>query len=166
MVVEFTEAGFTREDFKHIVVRHPKIFGLSFQHNILPKLLFLQELRATAAGEVLSEDEIRRLDVKYPMVLGLSLANIESKLKYLVDELQREGREILTCPAYLASSMESKIVPRARYLQALGLNQKTYTLSSLYSDSDARFCQRLKTDEQDFIAFKHSLCGNYSRGPC
>ena len=165
MVVDFTEAGFTREDFKRIVDRYPKIFGLSFQQNVLPKLLFLQELRVTAAGEFFSEDEIRRLVVKYPMVFDLSLANIESKLKYLVDELQREAREILTCPAYLASSMECKIVPRHRYLQALGLDQKTYTLNRLCSD-DARFCRRFNTDEQDYIAFKHSLCGNYSRGPC
>ena len=165
MVVDFTEAGFTREDFKHIVDRHPKIFELSFQQNVLPKLLFLQELRATAAGDVFSEDEIRRLVVKYPAVLTLSLANIESKLNYLVDELQREGREILTCPTYLASSMECKIVPRHRYLQTLGLDHKTYALSRLCID-DARFCRRLHTDEQDYIAFKHSLCGNYSRGPC
>ena len=160
MVMEFTEAGFTWEDFKHIVCRHPKILELSFQQNILPKLRFLRVLRATAAGELLSEEEIRQLIVKYPTVLCLSLANIKRKLDYLVMELQREGCKILKAPAYLAHSMEGRIVPRAKYMQACGVDQQRYALSYIFYPPDPQFCKTLGTDEEDYRAFKHSICGN------
>ena len=156
-VVEFTEAGFTREDLKHIVCRHPSIFNLSFQQNVLPKLLLLRGLGIPAAGDPLTEQQVRQLVVKYPGVLTLSFANIESKLKYLVTELRREGHEILTCPSYLASSMNSWILPRVTYLQALGLNQQRYALGSIFKISDAVFCKRMGIDEEDYIAFKHSM---------
>ena len=160
MMVELTEAGFTWEDFKHIVCRHPKILELSFHQNILPKLRFFQELKATAAGELLSEEEIRQLIVKFPTVLCLSLANIKRKMNYLVIELQREGCEIVTFPAYLAHSMEGRIVPRAKYMQACGVDQQRYALSSIFYTPDSKFCKTLGTDEEDYIAFKHSMCGN------
>ena len=159
MVVGFTDAGFTPEDFKRIVCRQPMIFALSFQQNMLPKLLFLQGLRPTASGEFFSEEEIRRLIVKYPTILSLSLANIERKLNYLVDELHREGREILTSPAYLAHSMEGRIVPRAKYMQARGVDQQTYALSSIFYIPDPEFCKTLGTDKEDYIAFKHNMRG-------
>ena len=160
MMAGLTEAGFTWEEVKRIVCRQSKILELSFQENILPKLQFLQGLRATAAGELLSEKEIRQLITKYPTILCLSLANIKGKLHYLVVELQREGCEILTSPAYLGHSMEGRIVPRARYMQACGVDQQRYALSSIFYTPDSKFCKTLGTDEEDYIAFKHSMCGN------
>ena len=154
--MEYTEAGFTSEDFKRIVCQQPTVVGLSFQHNVLPKLLLLQGLGVKARGDPLTEGEVRRLVVSFPCVLGLSSANIESKLNYLVNHLQREGREILTCPAYLASSMEGRIVPRATYLQALELDQQTYTLSRAFTSTDSAFCKTMGVDMKDYIAFKDS----------
>ena len=82
--MEYTEAGFTSEDFKRIVCQQPAVVGLSFQHNVLPKLLLLRGLRVKARGDPLTEGEVRRLVVSFPCVLTLSSANIESKLNYLV----------------------------------------------------------------------------------
>ena len=70
--------------------------------------------------------------------------------------LQREGREILKCPAYLASSMEGRIVPRATYLQALEVDQQTYTLSRAFTSTDSAFCKTIGADMKDYIAFKDS----------
>ena len=77
-VVEYTEAGFTLEDFKHIVYRQPLVSGLSFQQNVLPKLLLLRGLSIPAAGEPLTEEEVRRLVLKCPSVLTLSLATLRA----------------------------------------------------------------------------------------
>ena len=159
-VVEFTEAGFTWEDFKHIVCRHPTIVNLSFRQNVLPKLLLLRGLGFKAGGDPLTEEEIRRFVVKFPSVLCLSMANIESKLLYLQIDLQREGREILACPLYLGSSMEGRKVPRATYLQARGIDQQIYRLERIISRDDAAFCKTMGVDMTDYVAFKNSRHSN------
>ena len=100
-VMEFTEAGFTREDCKRIMCGRPGVFCVSFQQTVLPKLLVLRGLRVPAPWDPLTEQETRRLIVSFPPILALSLANIESLLKYLVIELQWKSREILLCPRYL-----------------------------------------------------------------
>ena len=156
-MVEFTEAGFTLEDFKHLVRRQPMILSLSFQQNLLPKLLCLRGLGVEAGGDPLTEVEIRWLVVRASNVLSLSLANIESKLKYLVIDLQREGREDLAWPLYLHLSMKSRIVPRATYLQARGIDQHLFTLRHIFASSDDAFCKKMVTGEEDYIAFKHSM---------
>ena len=154
--VEFTEAGFTWEDFKLIVCRYPSAVNLSFQQTLLPKLTLLRGLGFKAGGQPLTEDEIRRFVVSFPSVLGLSSANVESKLKYLVIDLQREGREILACPLYLQISMKGRIVPRVKYLQARGVDQQDYTLRRIFAGNDAAFCKTVGVDMTDYMAFKDS----------
>ena len=154
-VVEFTEAGFTWEDFKLIVCRYPSAVNLSFQQTVLPQLTLLRGLGCKACGHTLTE-EIRRFVVSFPSVLGLSSANIESKLKYLVIDLQREGREILACPLYLSLSMKGRIVPRIKYLQACGVDQQDYTLRHIFAGNDAAFCKTVGVDMMDYMAFKDS----------
>ena len=155
-VVEFAEAGFTREDFKHILRRHPMLVYLSFRQNVLPKLLLLRGLGYQAGKDPLTEGEIRRIVMSFPSAFCLSLANIESKLKYLVIDLQREGCEILACPLYLSLSMKGRIVPRVKYLQARGVNQRDYTLRHIFAGNDAAFCKTVGVDMTDYMAFKDS----------
>ena len=160
-VTEFTEAGFSLEDCKHIMCRQPSVFNLLFQQTVLPKLLLLlRGLRTPAAGDPLTEEEIRRLVVSHPCILSRSPANIERKLKYLVIELQRESREILVCTRYLGVSLESRIVPRATYMRALGVDQRMYALNTIFVSTDAAFCKTLSTDVEDYIAFKQTMHGN------
>ena len=154
--MEFTEAGFTWEDFKRIVRLQPQVLNLPFQQNVLPKLLLLQGPGLKAGGDPLTEEEVRRFVVQFPGVLCLSLANIESKSKYLVIDLQREGREILACPLYLGCSMEGRIVPRVEYLQASGVDQQDYTLRHVFAGNDAAFCKTVGVDMTDYMAFKAS----------
>ena len=157
--MEYTEAGFTLEDIKDILCRQPSVIGLSFQQNLLPKLLLLKGLGGKAGGDPLTEVEIRQLVVSFPSILTLSLANIESKLDYLVTELQRKHRDILACPFYLSTSMEKWIVPRTTYLQARGIDQHSFTLNQLFSSTDAKFCKSLGTDLEDYTAFKLNMHG-------
>ena len=159
-LVEFTEAGFTWEDFKRIVRLQPQVMNLPFQQSVLPKLLLLQGPGLKAGGDPLTEEEVRRFVVQFPGVLCLSLANIESKLKYLMIDLQREGHEILTCPLYLTFSMKSRIVPRITYLQACGIDQQVYRLNRILSGNDAAFCKTMGVDMTDYAAFKTSRHSN------
>ena len=133
-----------------------RLMSLSFQRTVLPKLLLLRGLGFKAGGDPLTEEEIQRFVVKFPSVLSLSLANIESKLKYLVVDLQRDGREILACPLYLSLSMKSRIVPRVTYLQARGVDQQSFRLQHIFSRNDAAFCKTVGADMNDYVAFRNS----------
>lgn len=152
-VRRFEEWGFAHGDVSRIVCRQPAVFALNFVEAVCPKL---QELEGrNYQGHGLSREQVQRLVVSYPTALTLSLVNISTKLDYLVNNMRREVCEVATCPAYLASSLDERIKPRAELLASLGRSQEV-TLRNFISSTDAEFCKKLGVGQAALAAYKLS----------
>ena len=149
----FLREGFTREDFKLIVRRQPKVMKFPFEGNFRGKLQLLQ--LQGYPGQPLSRAEVRELVTKFPGCLTLSTENIVAKLDYLVHVLGRDAHELLRCPAYLTIGSERRIVPRSSYVKVLGAHQNL-SLNSIVKPADAQLCKLLNVTVEHYEAFRVS----------
>lgn len=159
-----------------LVVRHPTILQLSLEHNLRPRLTYLRErcgfkkddltvlLQQHSAAvlglsvesnlkptldfltEVLLEKDLRRCLLAHPQLLGLSLANLRTKVAYW-DEIDHERKEkrrrstglaarfLLRAPAIYSLSLVDSIVPKVEFLAKIwGVNATSGLHSLLYED--------------------------------
>eukprot|EP00611_Tribonema_gayanum_P031058 TRINITY_DN8835_c0_g1_i2.p1 TRINITY_DN8835_c0_g1~~TRINITY_DN8835_c0_g1_i2.p1 ORF type:complete len:760 (-),score=173.98 TRINITY_DN8835_c0_g1_i2:2544-4823(-) len=116
----FRQLGLTDEQLRQAVTRHPALLCLSVEHNIAPKIAFLQSEMALSSGG------IAQLVAMHGNILTLSLTtNLRPKLGLFHDELGAQPDELakvlMTNPRLLTASVERRILPRMAAMSARGL---------------------------------------------
>lgn len=111
----------------------PSIFTYSVESNLLPKVLFFQELG-------FAKQEIGRMVALHPAIMGHSLeVAIKPKIHYLLNVMKRELDEIASFPQYLSYSLPGRIQPR---FEILGDRARLISLSSMLSCGKETFARR------------------------
>lgn len=87
------------------------------------------------------EEEVRVMVVRSPGLLTLSVENnMVPKVKYFLEEMKGELKELKRFPQYFSFSLERKIKPRHRALEEHGIKMP---LSRMLKVSDGEFSVRL-----------------------
>ena len=114
----------------------PSIFTYSVESNLLPKVLFFQELG-------FGKQEIGKMVALHPAFMGHSLeVAIKPKIRYLLNVMKRELNEIISFPQYLSYSLSGRIQPR---FEILGDRARFISLSSMLSCGQETFARRYVT---------------------
>lgn len=122
------------KDLKTLVLRSPQLLGLSLELNIKPTILFFSDNGYTM-------DELSTIILRFPQLLGLSTeGNIRPKWDYFV-ETGRATSELVDFPQYFGYSLENRIKPRHRALEARGLS---WSLNRMLTLADALFSKHLE----------------------
>jgi hypothetical protein len=72
---------------------------------------------------------------------------MNKKISYVSKTLGRDIEELLSCPGYMTSSLEKRLIPRFAHINKLqkeGLLVKHVPLCSIVTTSDEAFAKRFK----------------------
>lgn len=128
-----SELLLSSEQINRTISIQPSIFTYSVESNLLPKVLFFQELG-------LGKQEIGRMVALHPAFMGHSLeVAIKPKIRYLLNVMKRELNEITSFPQYLSYSLSGRIQPR---FEILGDRARFISLSSMLSCGQETFARR------------------------
>ncbi|XP_007039202.2 PREDICTED: transcription termination factor MTERF8, chloroplastic [Theobroma cacao] len=168
--IEFLkQCGLNSNDIFKFLTRAPLFLALSFEDNLAHKLGFLVKIGyeyrtkelAVALGAVtrtscenmqkviglflsygLSCEDIYAMSKKHPQILQYNPSSLEEKMVYLVEEMGREVRELLTFPAFLGYKLDDRI--KHRYEVKKKTVGKRMSLNKLLSVSANRFSTKKK----------------------
>ena len=128
-----SELLFSSEQINRTISSQPSIFTYSVESNLLPKVLFFQELG-------LGKQEIGKMVALHPAFMGHSLeVAIKPKIHYLLNVMKRDLNEIISFPQYLSYSLSGRIKPR---FEILGGRARFISLSSMLSCGQEVFARR------------------------
>lgn len=89
-----------------------------------------------------SSEDIGTL-LKFPVVFQKTEQQLEKRMNYLENVLERDKREVLRCPVYLVCSFDDRIVHRFDILRDKGLLDAHISLGFVLYPSDAAFKARV-----------------------
>ena len=84
---------------------------------------------------------------RQPNVLCMREDAMSKKISYLSETLGRDIEELLSCPGYMTSSLEKRLIPRFALINQLkekGLLKKHVPLCSVVTTSDEAFAKRFR----------------------
>ncbi|XP_058786682.1 transcription termination factor MTERF8, chloroplastic-like isoform X2 [Vicia villosa] len=136
------DCGLDSGDMFKLLIRGPMFLAISFRNNLECKLSFLvkigyeyrtKELAAalTASSRIscanmqkvvsvclnygLSSEDIFAMSKKQPRILQCNHASLEKKIKYLIEEMDRDIQELLDFPAFLGYNFDDRIKYRMKW---------------------------------------------------
>lgn len=121
----FRSLGLTKEDIKKIIIKDVMVLSYNLETRIKPKL------RALASCGC-SDDTLKKILVRYPQAMGLSIKKMKDRLHYL---RKRGAADIDTVvkrhPQIVGYDLYSIIKPKLAYLWQKGFRQK-HIVNTLY----------------------------------
>ncbi|CAA0827944.1 plastid transcriptionally active 15 [Striga hermonthica] len=162
--------GLSPNDILRFLIKAPLFLSLSFEGNLANKLVVLVKLGyenrsrelAYAMGAVtrcscrnvqevigvllnygLTCEDIMEMSVKHPQVLQYNHVSLEEKMKYLVEEMGREVRELLSFPAFLGYKLDGRI--KHRFEEKRMVLGDGMSINKLLSMSAVKFSSKGKT---------------------
>eukprot|EP00667_Euglena_gracilis_P008769 EG_transcript_8890 len=132
---------------KLVVGRFPPVLMKS-EHSIEERMEYLRRLGLDAHKVVHT----------YPPVLGLGLGNLKSKVSFLLEEMRLPIEVLNATPAYFGYNLETRIIPRYRFLVYTG--RELPLLSRILTVSEARFaCEVARRSLAEYLEWKQQHCG-------
>ncbi|KAJ6760416.1 CGI-12 PROTEIN-RELATED [Salix purpurea] len=163
--IEFLkQCGLSSDEIFKFLTKAPVFLGLSFEDNLVHKLVVLvkigyengtKELAAAmgAASRTSCENlqnviglflsygltyaDILSMSKKHPQVLQYKCGALEEKLEFLIEDMGREVRELLSFPAFLGYNLDERI--KHRYEVRKLTTGEGMSINKLLSVSDDRF---------------------------
>ncbi|XP_034908016.1 transcription termination factor MTERF8, chloroplastic isoform X1 [Populus alba] len=163
--IEFLkQCGLSSDEIFKFLTKAPVFLGLSFEDNLVHKLVVLvkigyengtKELAAAmgAASRTSCENlqnviglflsygltyaDILAMSKKHPQILQYKCGALEEKLEFLIEEMGREVRELLSFPAFLGYNLDERI--KHRYEVKKLTVGEGMSINKLLSVSDDRF---------------------------
>lgn len=160
------KCGLHPNDIFKFLTRAPLFLGLG-DGNVLCKLSFLIKLGykyqtkdfAMAMGSVtrtscenfqkvislflsygFSCEEIVMMSTKHPQILQYKCGSLEEKVEYLVEDMGREVRELLSFPAFLGYKLDDRI--KRRYEEKKGVRGEGLSINKLLTVSAETFSRK------------------------
>ncbi|XP_074583611.1 transcription termination factor MTERF8, chloroplastic-like [Curcuma longa] len=148
-------------DIFKFLVKAPLFMSLSFEENLSKKLNFLAKIGykhrtrelAWAFGATtrtscenmqrliglflsygFSCEDIVAMSKKHPQVLQYNHESLEKKMEFLVEEMERDIRELLVFPAFLGYKLDERIKRRYATKKKIGGKEMPLTLLSLSTE--------------------------------
>lgn len=125
--------GIPRKAVGRMITRWPHVLSYSLEHNLQPKVEWLQSVGVSSVGKFL---------YKHPRVLANSLSALEAKHTFLVDTWARDVGEIEAFPQALTYSLEY-LRTRHAFLIAAGVAADKYKLHRTLRSADYLFATKL-----------------------
>ncbi|XP_052303252.1 transcription termination factor MTERF8, chloroplastic isoform X2 [Populus trichocarpa] len=163
--IEFLkQCGLSSDEIFKFLTKAPVFLGLSFEDNLVHKLVVLvkigyenetKELAAAmgAASRTSCENlqnviglflsygltyaDILAMSKKHPQILQYKCGALEEKLEFLIEEMGRGVRELLSFPAFLGYNLDERI--KHRYEVKKLTTGEGMSINKLLSVSDDRF---------------------------
>lgn len=141
------ELSIPRGNIAKVVRAFPAILTLDVDSDMRP---VVQYFKSKGVGNV------GRLVTHLPPVLGYDLeTNIIPKMDYLEQVLGLSSYDIARFPGYFSYSLEKRIEPRTRYLQALGRSVSESGLNMALALTDVEFSERVaETHPSQYYYFR------------
>ncbi|XP_022844532.1 transcription termination factor MTERF8, chloroplastic-like [Olea europaea var. sylvestris] len=163
------QCGLNSQNIFKFLIKAPLFLSLSFEENLARKLVFLVKIGyenrtrelAMAMGAVtrtscknlqenigvflnygLTCEDILEMSKKHPQVLQYNHDSLEEKMDYLIEEMGREVRELLSFPAFLGYKLDGRI--KHRYEVKKKILGEGMSINKLLSVSAARFSMKSK----------------------
>ncbi|CAI9762521.1 unnamed protein product [Fraxinus pennsylvanica] len=123
------QCGLNSQDICKFLTKAPLFSSLSFEENLACKLVFLvkygyenrtREL-AMAMGAVTRTSYILEMSKKHPQVLQYNHVSLEEKMDYLIEEMGREVRELLSFPAFLGYKLDARFSMKSKKQHAVNV---------------------------------------------
>ncbi|KAL9670520.1 hypothetical protein QQ045_008073 [Rhodiola kirilowii] len=121
------------EGFAQVVERMPQIVSLN-QNVIMKPIEFL-----LARG--IPAEDVAKMIAKCPQLVALQILLMKNSYYFFKSEMGRPYKELVDFPEYFTYSLESRIKPRYKKLQSLGIRS---SLAGFLNCSDQRFEEKLK----------------------
>ncbi|CAJ2667360.1 unnamed protein product [Trifolium pratense] len=165
------ECGLDSENIFKFLIQAPLFLSASFRDNLAYKLVFLVKIgykyrtkglaMAIAASTRISCENMQKvlslflnygfsfedifaMSMKQPLILRYNHASVETKMKYLIEEMNRDIRELLDFPAFLGYKFDDRI--KHRYEIEKGLKGGQISLNQLLTVSSENFTDKQKKD--------------------
>jgi hypothetical protein len=165
------ECGLDSSDIFKFLIKAPLFLSVSFRENLAYKFVFLVKIGykyrtkeftvAIAASTRLSCENMQKLvslflnygfsfedifamTMKQPLILRYNHISVEKKIKYLIEEMNRDIRELLDFPAFLGYKFDDRI--KHRHEIEKGLKGGQMSLNQLLSVSSKNFTGKRKKD--------------------
>lgn len=167
--IEFLkDCGLNSNEIFKFLIKAPLFLGHSFHENIAYKLVLLVKIGykyrtkdlATAIGSTtrtscenlqkvidlflsygFSCEDIVAMSKKHPQILQYNRTSLEKKMKYLVEEMDRDIEELLAFPAFLGYKLDDRIKQRFEEKSKRGSRM---SLNKLLTISSERFTTKKK----------------------
>ncbi|CAK7324281.1 unnamed protein product [Dovyalis caffra] len=180
--IEFLkQCGLSSDEIFKFLTKAPVFLGLSFEDNLVHKLVVLVKIGygngtkelAAAMGAAsrtscenlqnviglflsygLSYEDILAMSKKHPQILQYRCAALEEKLEFLIEDMGREVRELLSFPAFLGYNLDERIKHRYE-VKKLTIGEGM-SINKLLTVSDDRF---LKQKRKKKLVQKDNLNG-------
>eukprot|EP00249_Psilotum_nudum_P021321 c28065_g1_i2 orf=103-2241(-) len=184
---ELLKAGVQKESIAGVVAQYPEILQLPVKRSLdakiswltkrfkvspddvpriiekLPQVLSIKESSAMNRISFLknagfSTKNVASMVVYCPQILVLSIdQSLKPNLKFLVDDMKRDLKEVVDFPAFFTYNLERRIRPRYRMVARKGLK---CSLAWLLNCSDQKFVERLDSE----IVGEHELIPVFTMG--
>lgn len=121
-------------------VRALGLWSMSSHGSLLAKFEYLQTIG-------FSHEQAVAMVRRQPSVLCMREESLRKKVDYLLHSLHRDIPELLSCPSFLTSSLEKKLIPRFNIVNQLkekGLLEKRVPMCAVVSVADKAFEKRFK----------------------
>ncbi|KAJ1385029.1 Transcription termination factor, mitochondrial/chloroplastic [Sesbania bispinosa] len=160
------ECGLDSDDIFKFLIKAPLFLGHSFHDNIVYKLVFLVKIGykyktkdlAMAIGistrtscenmqKVISLflnygfscEDIIAMSKKQPQILQYNHTSLETKMNYLIEDMDRDIKELLVFPAFLGYKLDDRIKPRYEIRKStkggqMSLNKLLTVSSEMFTD--------------------------------
>ncbi|XP_004502758.1 transcription termination factor MTERF8, chloroplastic [Cicer arietinum] len=163
------ECGLDSGDIFKFLIKAPVFLSISFDKNLAYKLVFLlkigykyrtKELTVAIASSTriscenmqkvmnlflnygFSSEDIFAMSKKHPQILQYNHASLEKKMKYLIEDMNRDIQELLDFPAFLGYKFDDRI--KHRYEIKKGLRGGQMSLNKLLTVSSEVFTGKPK----------------------
>ncbi|KAL5075440.1 hypothetical protein RYX36_014424 [Vicia faba] len=163
------DCGLDSGDIFKFLIKAPAFLAISFRENLAYKLVFLvkigykyrtKELAVAIAASTrisrenmqktvsvllnygLSSEDIFAMSKKHPPTLQYNHASLEKKMKYLIEEMDRDIKELLDFPAFLGYKLNDRI--KHRYEIKKDLWEGEMSLNQLLTVSTENFTGKPK----------------------
>ncbi|KAK4277643.1 hypothetical protein QN277_015607 [Acacia crassicarpa] len=168
--IEFLkDCGLNSDEIFKFLIKAPLFLGHSFHENIAYKLVFLVKIGyeyrtkdlAMAIGSTtriscenlqkvidlflsygLSCEDIVVMSKKHPQVLQYNHTSLGKKMKYLIEEMDRDIDELLAFPAFLGYKLDDRI--KQRFEEKISKRGTRMSLNKLLTVSSERFARKGK----------------------
>jgi hypothetical protein len=104
----------------------------------------MQKLVSLFLNYGFSFEDIFAMTMKQPLILRYNHISVEKKIKYLIEEMNRDIRELLDFPAFLGYKFDDRI--KHRHEIEKGLKGGQMSLNQLLSVSSKNFTGKRKKD--------------------
>jgi hypothetical protein len=168
------ECGLDSSDIFKFLIKAPLFLSVSFRENLVYKFVILVKIgykyrtkefaAAIATSTRLSCENMQKLvslflnygfsfedifamTMKQPLILRYNHISVEKKIKYLIEEMNRDIRELLDFPAFLGYKFDDRI--KHRHEVEKGLKGGQMSLNQLLSVSSKNFTGKRKKDSSE-----------------